>query len=243
MQSIIYLLSFAMISQCQDRSGADGHTDTVNWENISLEPDEYIFYVNSYKVACTGIGPQTCWQVRKGKDAQIENEPWTLWYEPISGLDWEPGYRYTLIVREDRRPAKQEPADGSAITYILQKMLAKDPDPVIRLHDIWALLTIDGRELDSFHFSERPVLEIQLTTGRAMGYDGCNQYNGKIQKVTSEVIQFSPLIATRKNCPDMDLPRLFHNKMEKVTGYAIDNLILTLFDQSGRKLMTFHKVD
>lgn len=242
-QSIILMLAIALISQCQDRSGAGGHADTVHWENISLEPDEYIFFVNSYRVECTGVGPQTCWQVKKGKDARIENKPWTLLYEPISGLDWEPGYRYTLIVREDRLPADQIPADGSAFTYTLQKLLAKEPDPTIRLHDIWALLTIDGRGLESFNSSERPVIEIQLTSGRVMGFDGCNQYNGKIQKVTSDDIQFSPLITTRKGCPDMDIPHLFHKKMEKVTGYDINNLILSLTDQSGRKLMTFQKVD
>src|SRR5690606_8585931 len=99
-QSIILMLAIALISQCQDRSGAGGHADTVHWENISLEPDEYFFFVNSYRVECTGVGPRTCWQVKKGKDARIENKPWTLLYEPISGLDWEPGYRYTLIVRE-----------------------------------------------------------------------------------------------------------------------------------------------
>ncbi|MGT2429903.1 DUF4377 domain-containing protein [Cupriavidus basilensis] len=73
---------------------------------------EKTVYVDSQRVECSGVGRQTCYRVRDNPNA-----PWTLWYGPIEGLDFEPGITYTLRVRETR--VENPPADASAIRWQL----------------------------------------------------------------------------------------------------------------------------
>ncbi|MDF3886525.1 META and DUF4377 domain-containing protein [Cupriavidus basilensis] len=73
---------------------------------------EKTVYVDSQRVECSGVGRQTCYRVRDNPNA-----PWTLWYGPIEGLDFEPGIAYTLRVRETR--VENPPADASAIRWQL----------------------------------------------------------------------------------------------------------------------------
>ncbi|MHA7681421.1 DUF4377 domain-containing protein [Cupriavidus sp. PET2-C1] len=73
---------------------------------------EKTVYVDSQRVECSGMGRQTCYRVRENPDA-----PWTLWYGPIEGLDFEPGVAYTLRVRETR--VENPPMDASAIRWQL----------------------------------------------------------------------------------------------------------------------------
>ncbi len=73
---------------------------------------EKTVYVDSQRVACSGMGRQTCYRVRENPDG-----PWSLWYGPIEGLDFEPGVAYTLRVRETR--VENPPADASSIRWQL----------------------------------------------------------------------------------------------------------------------------
>jgi len=75
-------------------------------------------YVAPAKVACTGMYPTQCLQVRESATA-----PWQYFYDSIEGFSWEPGYTYTLAVaiREIPNP----PADGSSRAYRLLRVVAK----------------------------------------------------------------------------------------------------------------------
>ncbi|MGO4325642.1 META and DUF4377 domain-containing protein [Cupriavidus sp. 2TAF22] len=73
---------------------------------------EKIVYVDSQRVECSGVGKQTCYRVRENPDA-----PWSLWYGPIEGLDFEPGMAYKLRVRETR--VDNPPADASSVRWQL----------------------------------------------------------------------------------------------------------------------------
>jgi heat shock protein HslJ len=73
---------------------------------------EKTVYVDSQRVDCAGVAKQTCYRVRDNPDA-----PWTLWYGPIEGLDFEPGVAYKLRVRETR--VINPPADGPSIRWQL----------------------------------------------------------------------------------------------------------------------------
>lgn len=226
---------------CQNPSQHNNSSSVNSPDSISLEENESIYFINSYKVYCVGIAPQMCLQIQKGET--IKPGKWQLFYNKINGFDWEPGYIYKIIVRENKIPASQVPADASDIKYDFVRQIGKERDPTTRLHDIWALESIDGRKFDQYNPEERPTLEIKLSMGQVMGTDGCNNYKGKIEQVDDEILRLSPLVTTKKACQQMDLPELFHQQMEKVDGYSLDQLILTLKDQSGNNLMTFRKVD
>jgi len=69
---------------------------------------------------CIGVAPQKCLLVKKGSDAD-----WEFFYSHIEGFNYEPGYEYTLEVKEDK--VENVPADGSSIRYVLVKEISKTP--------------------------------------------------------------------------------------------------------------------
>ena len=74
------------------------------------------------RVPCVGVGPMTCLRVRESADA-----PWTLMYSDIVGFDYQPGYLYTIRIREDA--VANPPADGSSIRRTLVAVLSRTPAP------------------------------------------------------------------------------------------------------------------
>lgn len=54
-------------------------------------------YVGSQTVACTGVAPQQCLQIK-----EKPNDKWTLLYQSIEGFDYEPGYLYQLRVAKKK---------------------------------------------------------------------------------------------------------------------------------------------
>ncbi|MFQ1780160.1 DUF4377 domain-containing protein [Aeromonas veronii] len=75
-------------------------------------------YINSQLVDCVGVGPMQCMQVRS--DEQL---PWTLFYQNIEGFQFEPGYRYQLIVSKEQ--LTDVPADAPSVRYQLIKVVNK----------------------------------------------------------------------------------------------------------------------
>lgn len=77
-----------------------------------------IIYIDSYLVDCQGVGPQQCMRYREDP-----NGPWTLFYDSISGFDYQSGYQYQLEVRIT--PVTTPLADASSLHYTLIKILSK----------------------------------------------------------------------------------------------------------------------
>jgi hypothetical protein len=72
------------------------------------------------RVTCVGVDVQQCLQVRPAAGA-----PWQLFYDHVEGFDFEPGFRYRLLVA--RRPVADPPADASSVAYRLLAVLEKRP--------------------------------------------------------------------------------------------------------------------
>lgn len=71
--------------------------------------------VGSQTVDCVGVGPMTCLIV---DDA--------LFYDPIQGFDFEPGYEYQLKIEQRQRFSPGNvPADASLYEYHLLDVLSK----------------------------------------------------------------------------------------------------------------------
>lgn len=89
---------------------------------FATSPDEriYTLEIAPARVACTGLIPQQCLQVRERPD-----EPFTLFYDSIRGFTYEPGFTYRIRVGERR--IANPPADGSSLAYRLVALLSKTP--------------------------------------------------------------------------------------------------------------------
>lgn len=110
-----------------------------------------------------------------------------------------------------------------------------------QLHDIWAVTKINGNAINTKH--PVPDMEINLTTMKIMGTDGCNRYNGSIENVSDSKIQFGPVASTRMMCEHMESPNQFNGVISKITSYKIDQLKLMFFDEEGKEILTLKKVD
>jgi hypothetical protein len=77
-------------------------------------------YVGPELADCLGVGPQKCYQVK----ARPEDE-YRLFYSPIQGFQYEPGYEYQITVLVER--VNNPPADASALSYRLVEVISKTP--------------------------------------------------------------------------------------------------------------------
>lgn len=73
-------------------------------------------YVAAQKVACTGVAPMECLQVREQAD-----QPWQYHYSGIEGFDFQPGTEYQLQIIET--VLNNPPADGSSVRWTLEKIV------------------------------------------------------------------------------------------------------------------------
>lgn len=75
-------------------------------------------YVAAQKVACTGVAPMECLQVREQAD-----QPWQYHYSGIEGFDFQPGTEYQLQIIET--VLNNPPADGSSVRWTLEKIVER----------------------------------------------------------------------------------------------------------------------
>ena len=89
----------------------------------STSPEERVLTIEvaPSRVACMGVAPMECLQIREvSGGAEAEFSPTFI---PIEGFVHETGYRYTLRVAERR--LKNPPADGSSIVYRLIEVISR----------------------------------------------------------------------------------------------------------------------
>ena len=110
----------------------------------------------------------------------------------------------------------------------------------LRLHDIWALRSINGEEFVKDELNNHPVIEIYLKEERIHGNAGCNTINGKVE-VDGNKIAFSNIITTEMACPG-DIEQRFLSAIQSVDGYKIEKLRLFLYEGEKERLV-FRKID
>ncbi|MCP9236615.1 DUF4377 domain-containing protein [Lewinella sp. JB7] len=200
------------------------------------------YWINSHTVPCTGAGQQMCLQIKRGP--QLSAGEWTYFYQSIAGFDFQPGFVYKLSVRETPLIDEETPADGSSMEYTLIRILEKNPDPTLRLNDIWALESVLGQPFDPTTTEmQHPTIEFHLSEQRVMGTNGCNTFNGTLRKADQGKLEFGPLATTRKACPGNDLPDRVMEALNRVAGYVVGENELTLLDRGDKELLRYRKVD
>ncbi len=127
-----------------------------------------------------------------------------------------------------------------------KKMPEQSVDSIAKLHDIWALNSINGEEINRAEFGGQkriPVLEIFIEEKRIGGNDSCNELFGTIENIDNSSINFVALGGTKMACPDMKLAYKYGKALVQTRSYKIEKLQLYLYDESGKELLNFIKVD
>lgn len=210
------------------------------------QPDssEMIYWVNSQKVDCQGVAPMKCLQVQKGENKTADQ--WEYMYANIDGFDFEPGFQYKLVVKEEQLDPKDIPADASSIKYTLIKVLEKNKvkspmmDESISNQE-WSLKMINGTTVDKFDSRKAPTMLLMAKDKKISGTDGCNNYFGNIEEMDGNSLKVSMLGKTKMACINNKLPELFSDKLSKITSYKMMNDQLILLDASGDELLIFGK--
>ena len=204
--------------------------------------DQYVYWVNSTKVSCIGLAPTKCLQIQKSETP--DPSAWESFHGSIQGFDYQAGYVYKIVVKENHLDPANLPADASSIEYTLVEILEKRQDLKLRINDIWVAIEIKGEilpsEEDGFSL---PQLEINVGEMRYMGNDACNSYNGGIIELDDQTIRFGIAAGTRMMCMDMKIPDLFNASLPEVLTWEIQENKLQLFDADGKEVMLLKKID
>jgi heat shock protein HslJ len=207
-------------------------------KNKSSEKNaETILFVNSSKVECTGVGKMLCLQTQESET--LKPNDWKNFYGNIEGFEYESGYIYKLSVKKEKLDPATVPADASTLKYSLVKVIEKNRDEKMRLHDIWALRAIDGNMIDVGNFQKHPVLEIHLNDMKIFGNDGCNTMFGSIETLDEKTIVFGAIGGTKMACSNMELSSKYTSGLEKTKTYKLDGLQLYLYDADGNELLRY----
>jgi len=115
--------------------------------------------------------------------------------------------------------------------------------PDYRLHNIWAIIEVDGIKVNPADFKkDAPRMEINLTDKMVFGTDGCNTFRGSA-KVEKDYIQFGPLASTMMACADnleisSKIGKILSSK--SLTFKMENNLV---FYDNGKKVMELKNID
>ncbi len=123
-----------------------------------------------------------------------------------------------------------------------EKLSSDELPAMMRLHDIWALESINGVSIDINLFSgKRPYLELYPKENKLTGYGGCNAIHGEL-KVTQSLLMISRVGASRMWCGDENMERAFLQALQGDFEWEIRDLHLYL-SQDGLEKFVFRKVD
>ncbi|MFV0589958.1 MAG: META domain-containing protein [Draconibacterium sp.] len=198
-----------------------------------------IFWVNSFRVDCVGVGPMKCMLVQKG--AEMTGE-WQNFYSKIEGFEYEPGFIYKLKVKEEQ--LENVPADASSVKYILVEIMEKKEDAKLALNGSWDALKINGSVIKlprSRGAGVLPQLQIDVTQMQISGIDNCNSFSGTINRIDESNIELGTLAGTQKMCPDMSISKAFNAALNAVKTYRLNENSLIFMDEAGDEVLEFTK--
>ena len=126
-------------------------------------------------------------------------------------------------------------------TLLLNSCSSSNKSVDIRLHDIWALDSIEGEKIIIDNaIANLPVLEIFVEDERVHGNTSCNTMNGQV-KIDNNQIAFLNIITTKMACPG-DIENRFLSALQKVNNYKILKLKLYLYEDD-KELLSLKKID
>lgn len=124
---------------------------------------------------------------------------------------------------------------------VLSYLKGAKKEPNKNIHDIWVAVRINGNPIS--RMTPSPRLEINLTTMKIFGSDGCNEYSGELKEITDTQIIFGALASTKKMCSKMETAESFNKAMSHVALYRLEDLKLILLDANGKEILTLLKGD
>ncbi|MEN7972896.1 MAG: META domain-containing protein [Verrucomicrobiota bacterium] len=184
---------------------------------------EKVFYVGPAMADCVGVAPMVCLMVKDSPEAEYQ-----MFYDPIRGFDYVPGYEYELRVKMIER--KDVPADASKFIYLLDEVVGKKKTGRALEDGVWELKDrLPGTEVG-----------IVFQGGKVSGLGGINRYSGSYV-LEGSALALKQIVSTRiAGLPaEMDQENQFLEKLAPVAKYRIVGTELRLLDEAGRVVLVF----
>ena len=225
---IILLVAGVLMQSCTGAKG--GAADSAS--------DTQIYWVSGIKVECdAGAGKMQCLQVYTGAD--LENAEWEYLYASIDGFNFEEGYLKKIEVKKEKIDPTQVPADASSVKYTMVKELEKKQDYRSLIGGNWILNRLNDKPVAGA--PTVPTLQIDLRGKRVSGNNGCNNYSGSIENLTSNSIKIGVIAATKKACKGDNLEAGYSQAFNNIETYQIKGENLIFYGNGGNKLLSFRK--
>jgi heat shock protein HslJ len=193
--------------------------------------EERAMIVGPSRVICTGVGPQWCLQVKDSSDSDYQ-----LFYSPIEGFDYQPGFEYELRVAVSE--VENPPADASNLSYALIEVVSMTR---VLESNQWLLESYrnaEGAMVDTL--ADTPVT-LEFTFDGIGGSAGCNSYFGGVT-LDGSAITISDIISTLMLCaPDnlMNQEAAYLQTLATVAAYTITDDQLQMTNAAGEMVLTF----
>jgi heat shock protein HslJ len=203
-------------------------------QNVSTK---HFYWVNSQEMDCSISENGNCLAYQKGNRWAFDQ--WNALPKTIEGFNFEPGYRYKLMLWEIREGTTD--AYGERNTRLkLIKVVDKQRDPAVALHNKWVLKAIKGKPLATNQ--EALSMEINIPEKQILGQNPCQNLYGKIMGLDDSKIAFGKLISSQKEC-DSETLKTYSLTLEHITEYRIQGSQLAFLDVGGEELLSYEKLD
>ncbi|MEN8255971.1 MAG: META domain-containing protein [Verrucomicrobiota bacterium] len=202
---------------CQDKGSPDA---AVVESATSPEAEVKTLYVGPTMADCVGVAPMTCLLVKDSPDAE-----YGMFYDPIEGFDYVPGYEYELRVEVAER--ENVPADASALVYSLVEVVGKKKA---------GLALEDG----GWELKARAGIHIAFQGGKLSGHAGVNRYFGNYE-LDGAALAIGPAGSTQMAGPQeaMEQEQRFLKDLGRIAKYRIVGKELRLIDGEGQVALVF----
>ncbi len=109
--ALVLLVTSLVLAAC-------GGAPEINTE----EPEDNVktVFIGPELVDCVGEAPQKCMQIKENPE-----DDYQYFYDQIEGFDYEEGYEYELLVKEEN--VENPPADASSLKWTLVEVVNKTP--------------------------------------------------------------------------------------------------------------------
>ena len=230
----ILILAGMVLAACATSPGSEG-TEQPSPSGV----EEKTIYVGPVLMDCVGVGPQKCMLIRENPQ-----DEYTFFYDQIDGFDYEEGFEYKLVVKEET--VENPPADASSIKWTLVRVESKEPVPVAGSGELedknWVLKSYLDQAGELIDVSSEINITAAFEDGQVKGVAGCNDYFGGYQIAGNE-ISISSLASTEMFCIDppgvMDLESAYLSAMATAATFEVTDENLIIANASGDIILTY----
>ncbi|MBE9475206.1 MAG: META domain-containing protein, partial [Chloroflexi bacterium] len=190
-----------------------------------------------------GVGPQTCMLVKENPE-----DEYTFFYDQIEGFNYEEGYEYELVIKEEQ--VENPPADASSIKWTLVSVESKEPvaeSGAVQLEDTdWVLVSYMDQEGVLADPLPGTNTSARFQDGQVNGNAGCNNYFGGYE-VDGNNLSVGPLASTEMFCGNppgvMDQENAYLVALGSAASYAIEGGQLVIADSDGETVLIYNVAD